>query len=116
MSGEITYQTELDAVEDPLDGEAGQEDHTGEEDQADVEAARLGPGLTHLQLGCDESDAQSPASLTRPQSSRPRVESESDRSRSGADWRQIEGPESQWPGRRDNLFLWQNISNKQFNS
>ena len=78
MSGEITYQTELDAVEDPLDGEAGQEDHTGEEDQADVEAARLGPGLTHLQLGCDESDAQSPASLTRPQSSRPRVESESE--------------------------------------
>ena len=32
-------QTELDAVEDPLDGEAGQEDHTGEEDEADVEAA-----------------------------------------------------------------------------
>ena len=32
-------QTKLDAVEDPLDGEAGQEDYTGEEDQAEVEAA-----------------------------------------------------------------------------
>lgn len=55
----MAHQTELDAVEDPLDGEARQEDHTGEEDQADVEAACLDPGLTHVthsQLGCRRSD------------------------------------------------------------
>ena len=42
------HQTELDAVEDPLDGEAGEEDHSGEEHQADVEATCLDPRLAHL--------------------------------------------------------------------
>ena len=54
-----TDQTELDAVEDPLDGEACQEDHAGEEHQADVEAACLDPSLTHAThplLGCLVSD------------------------------------------------------------
>ena len=54
-----TDQTELDAVEDPLDGEACQEDHTGEEHQADVEAACLDPCLTHAthpHPGCLVSD------------------------------------------------------------
>ena len=54
-----TDQTELDTVEDPLDGEACQEDHTGEEHQAHVEAACLDPCLTHAthpHLGCRVSD------------------------------------------------------------
>ena len=50
MSGEITYQTELDAVEDPLNGEAGEQDDPGQEYQAEIQAAALQSGTAHHHL------------------------------------------------------------------
>ena len=43
-----TDQAELYAVEDPLDGEAGEQDHAGQQQQRRVQAARLQAGLPHL--------------------------------------------------------------------
>ena len=43
-----TYQTKLNTVHDPLDGEAGDEDEDGQEHQAQVEAAGLHFEFSHL--------------------------------------------------------------------
>ena len=47
-----THQAELYAVEDPLDGEAGEQDHAGQQQQRRVQAARLQAGLPHLGCSC----------------------------------------------------------------
>ena len=50
MSGVLcpTYQPKLDTVHNPLNGEACDEDENGQEHQAQVEAAGLHVGFTHL--------------------------------------------------------------------
>lgn len=50
--GHPPHQAELYAVEDPLDGEAGEQDHAGQQQQRRVQAARLQPGLPHLRGSC----------------------------------------------------------------
>ena len=45
-----TYETELDTVEDPLNGEAGEENETGEKYQTEIQAAGLQGCASHPHL------------------------------------------------------------------
>ena len=104
-------QTELDAVEDPLDGEAGQEDHTWEEDEAEVEAAWLDPCPAHVTHPPARVWGVWWQMLVTAHISRPGLQALILRCRgrshsgSAADWRQIQGSETQSSGHGGKLLV-----------
>ena len=53
-----THQTELDTVEDPLDGEAGQENERGEKYQTEIETAGLQGGTSHHHLRLEMTEEE----------------------------------------------------------